>query len=78
MLIERIDRPGERYVVAIDERQLLHGSFYDFANSGKTLAAGGIYKVAFGPQQLVIKVDPQSKSGESPIIGRLLRLAPAN
>jgi hypothetical protein len=78
LIIERIDRPGERYVVTIDERQLLHGAFYDFANSGKTLAAGGVYKVAFGPQEVVFKVDPQSKSGQSPIIGRLLRLAPAN
>jgi hypothetical protein len=27
---------------------------------------------------VVFKIDPQSKSGQSPIIGRLLRLAPAN
>jgi hypothetical protein len=78
LLIERIDRRGERYAVMIDERQLLHGAFYDFANSGKTLEAGGIYKVTFGQQQVVFKVDPQSKPGQSPIIGRLLRLAPAN
>jgi hypothetical protein len=78
LLIERIDSPGERYTVAIDERNLLRGAFYDFASSGRTLAAGGIYKVVFGTRQAVFRVDPQSKSGESPIIGRLVRLGPAN
>jgi hypothetical protein len=78
LLIERIDRPGERYIVTVDERQLLHGAFYDFANVGKTLAAGGVYKVVLGAQQVVFKVDPQSKPGQTPIVGRLLRLGPAN
>jgi hypothetical protein len=75
LLIERIDRPGERYTVAIEEQQLLHGTFYDFANFGRTLTAGGIYKVGFGAQQVIFRVDPQSKPGQSPIVGRLLRLA---
>jgi hypothetical protein len=78
LLLERIDRPGERYTVAVDERQLLHGAFYDFANSDRKLAAGGVYKAVFGAQQVVFKVDPQSKPGQAPIVGRLLRLGPAN
>jgi hypothetical protein len=32
----------------------------------------------FGAQQVVFKVDPQSKPGQAPIVGRLLRLGPAN
>jgi len=78
LLIERMDRPGERYTVTVDERQLLHGAFYDFVNFGRTLTAGGIYKIGFGAQQMIFRVDPQSTPGQSPIVGRLLRLGPAN
>jgi len=78
LVIERIDRSGERHTVAIDQKQLLHGSFYDFTNFGKTLVPGGVYRATFGAQQVVFKIDPQSKPGESPIVGRLLRLGPAS
>src|SRR5438045_2358784 len=35
--IERIDQPGERYVVDVTKEHLVRGSFYDFAQAGKSL-----------------------------------------
>ena len=39
LVIERIDRPGERLEIKIDER-LASGGFYDMAKTGKGLAPG--------------------------------------
>jgi hypothetical protein len=74
LLIERIDQPRERYVVELANQQLVHGKFYDFAKHGRNLALGGLYRVSWGGQELIFKIDPQAKSGNTPILGRLLRL----
>jgi hypothetical protein len=73
LLIERIDQAGERYVVDVGTENLLHGRFYDFAKWGRNLAAGGIYRVSCGGQDIVFKIDPHAKPGNTPILGRLLR-----
>jgi hypothetical protein len=73
LLIQRIDRANERYVVDINKEHLLHGRFYDFAKRGRNLAAGGNYKVSWGGQEIVFKIDPNAKAGNTPILGRLLR-----
>jgi hypothetical protein len=74
LTIERIDQPGERHVVKIEKEHLLRGRFYDFAKQGKTLAAGGTYRASLGGQEIVFKIDPGAKPGNTPILGRLLRL----
>jgi hypothetical protein len=74
LLIERIDRATERYVVDVGTEHLLHGRFYDFAKWGRNLAAGGTYRVSGGGQEIVFKIDPHAKPGNTPIMGRLLRL----
>jgi hypothetical protein len=73
LLIERIDQASERYVVDVGTEHLLHGRFYDFAKWGRNLAAGGIYRVSRGGQEIVFKIDPHAKPGNTPILGRLLR-----
>jgi hypothetical protein len=73
LLIERIDQASERYVVDVGTEHLLHGKFYDFAKWGRNLAAGGIYRVSRGGQEIVFKIDPHAKPGNTPILGRLLR-----
>lgn len=78
LIIERIDRQGERYEVPISGQPLVNGAFYDFAMAGKALAAGGTYRASLGAQEIVFKVDPQAKPGRTPIVGRLLRFAPAS
>jgi hypothetical protein len=78
LVIERLDKAGERHVLKIDKRQLLRGKFYDLANARKALVAGGIYRAVAGAQRIVFKVDPEAKSGRVPIISRLLRLESAS
>lgn len=73
LVIERLDRPGERLETDVAGQQLFRGSFYDFAKAGKTLAAGGVYRASVGSRQIVFKVDPYARAGEAPVIGRLLR-----
>ena len=72
--IERIDRDGERYVVDVGAEQLVHGRFYDFARSGRNLTAGGVYRVSEGGHDVVFKIDPHARTGNTPIVGRLLRM----
>jgi hypothetical protein len=71
--LERIDRDGESYVVDVGSGQLLHGKFFDFANTGRNLTAGGIYRISQGKRHIVFKVDLHAKPGNTPIVGRLLR-----
>jgi hypothetical protein len=78
VLIERIDQPGERYSLTIRKEELARGAFYDLAKVNKTLTPGGIYRVSFGPQQMVFKIDPNVRPGPAPIVGRLLRIVPAS
>jgi hypothetical protein len=71
--VERIDQENERYVVHVTNELLLNGRFYDFAKWGRNLAAGGVYSMSFGGEEIVFKVDPSAKPGNTPIVGRLLR-----
>jgi hypothetical protein len=74
LLIERLDQSSERYLVDVTSEHLLHGKFYDFAKWGRHLAAGGRYRISLDGQEVVFKVDPSAKPGNTPILGRLLRL----
>jgi hypothetical protein len=78
LVIERVDQPGERHEVTIAANSLLRGAFYDFAKDDKRLAPGGTYRAKLGAQQIVFKIDPLAQPGRTPIIGRLLRFAPAS
>jgi hypothetical protein len=74
LIIERIDKLGERQEVALGAAQpLVHGAFYDFAKTDKALTAGGIYRASLGTQEVIFKIDTQAKPGSTPIVGRLLR-----
>ena len=74
IVIERIDRPGEKFEANLTAKVLVKGRFYDLAAAGKSLAAGGTYAVTAGSQRAEFKVDPAARSGASPIVGRLVRL----
>lgn len=78
LVIDRIDQAGEHFAIDVDREHLLHGAFYDFGQSGRTLVPGGIYRAAFGQQQVVFKIDPQSEPRGAPIIGRLVRFEAPN
>jgi hypothetical protein len=77
LLVERLDNGSERYLLDVASEQLVHGRFYDFAKWGRHLAAGGLYRISLHGHEeegVVFKVDAQARLGNSPMLGRLLRL----
>ena len=74
LVIERIDQPGERREISFSRGQLAHNTFLDLAKTGVVLAPGGIYRVTVDAQAVVFKIDREAQSGQTPIVGRLLRL----
>jgi hypothetical protein len=71
--IARVDRGSERYVLVISDQQLIHNAFYDLADVGLTLTAGGVYRATIGSQAVTFSIDRSAKAGKTPIVGRLLR-----
>lgn len=78
LVIERVDQPGERYDIALAPERMTRGAFLDLAKTGIVLTSGGIYRVAAGERKVVFKIDPSAASGQTPLVGRLIRLQPAN
>jgi hypothetical protein len=76
LVIERLDQPGERHEVAVAEKEVVRGAFFDCAKAGVALAPGGIYRAKFADQTIVFKIDPDAKAGDAPLVGRLARLQP--
>lgn len=72
LVIERVDPPGERIEIKIDER-LANGGFYDMAKTGKRLTPGATYRASIGDRRVTFKVDADAKSGPSSVVSRLLR-----
>jgi hypothetical protein len=72
LLIERIDRPGERHELKIDEA-VAGGSLYDLAKSNLTLTRGAIYEASYGGHRMKFAVDAKAKSVPAPVISRLVR-----
>jgi len=74
LIVERLDAKGERYDVDLTPASVVRGKFYDFAKTGTALKPGGIYSASQGSRSMVFLVDRSAQSGETPIIGRLVRL----
>ena len=74
LVVERLDRQGDRHEVMVGKNSLLRGRFYDFAKTGKALTPGASYLARLGGQEIIFNVDPGAKPGATPIIGRLVRL----
>ncbi len=77
VVIERVDQPGERYVLTPDGRKL-RGSFYDFADDNTTLVRAGVYRATMGSVQVLFQIDLNAQPGRAPLAGRLLRLQASN
>jgi hypothetical protein len=72
LLIERVDRPGERHEVKLDDA-VTGGGFFDLAKVNLTLARGAIYSASLDGHKMTFAVDPKAKSGPAPVVSRLLR-----
>jgi hypothetical protein len=73
LLIERIDRRGDRHELKIDDAVAADG-FYDLAGSNVSLARGGIYEASIGGHKATFQIDAKATSGPAPVVSRLLRL----
>jgi hypothetical protein len=76
IVIERVDKPGERYEIGGDNGLVPRGAFYDFADNNKALAVAGIYRATQGSVRVLFQIDLEAKSGKTPVAGRLLWLKP--
>ena len=74
LVVERLDRLGERHEFPVTENQLVRGAFLDLAAAGVTLEPGGLYRAKIADQQVVFKIDPEAKPDAGPLVGRLARL----
>jgi hypothetical protein len=72
LLIERVDRRGERHELKIDDAIVAAG-FYDLAKINLSLARGAIYDASIGGHKMTFQIDAKAKSGPAPIVSRLLR-----
>jgi hypothetical protein len=72
LLIERIDRRGERHELKIDDTIAAAG-FYDLATINVSLTRGAIYDASIGGHKMMFRIDPKAKSGPAPVVSRLLR-----
>jgi hypothetical protein len=72
LLIERIDRRGERHKLEIDDTTAAAG-FYDLAKINVSLTRGAIYDASIGGHKMTFQIDAKAKSGPAPIVSRLLR-----
>lgn len=74
LVIERIDRKGERHEFKIDAN-IAAGAFYDLAKLDARLTRGAVYNASLdGGHKLMFKIDAKAKSGPAPVVSRLLRL----
>jgi hypothetical protein len=73
LLIERIDKPGERYEATLSKGSLVKQRFHDLAAVSTQLKAGGVYSATLGSRKIVFKVD-QLAAPAGPLLGRLVRL----
>lgn len=74
LVIERLDRPGEKLEFATDPKLLLGGRFLDLARAQRALSPGGLYRASTGSHEVIFRVDPFAQPGKTPLLGRLIRL----
>jgi hypothetical protein len=72
LIIERIDRRGERHTYNIDDTIAAAG-FYDLAKIDGKLTRGAIYDASIGGHKMTFQIDAKAKSGPAPVVSRLLR-----
>jgi hypothetical protein len=73
LVIERTDKPGERYEATLSKASLVKGRFHDLAAFNAQLKPGGVYEATLGSRKVLFKVD-QLAQPAGPLLGRLVRL----
>jgi hypothetical protein len=78
LIVERLDKTGERHEVSVEPKKLVRGSFYDFAADKRVLTPGATYRAKLGQREVVFKIDASAQPGSPPVVSRLLRFRPAS
>ncbi len=73
LVIERTDKPGERYEIDVTAAKLLRGAFFDLGQESVLLAANGLYHVKTPSADVTIKIAPDARRDGVPVIARLVR-----
>lgn len=73
LLIQRLDRAGQRIELAVTNRLLVAGRFVDLAKAGVSLQSGGRYSVTQGSSVVEFSIAADAAAGATPVVGRLLR-----
>jgi hypothetical protein len=74
LLIRRIDKQEADVELTVADKQLMKGRFLDLATVKTSLKPGGVYSITSDEDAIIVKVDPESKSGKTPLISRLVKL----
>lgn len=74
LTVERLDKPGEKIVLAIESGDLARHHFYDFASHDEVLSGGGLYRASFGTVSIVFRLADTAVAGTAPPMTRLLQL----
>ena len=78
LTIVRVDRAGEYHAASVPMKHGPRRSFFDFATTKRSLAAGGTYRATIGSRRILFVIDPNAAARDVPIISRLLRFPPAS
>lgn len=74
LYIQRLDTSAGEMELNVGANDLIAGRFFDFAEAGRRLEPGGLYRIATEDGNVVVKVDDAAKPGKSALVGRLVRL----
>ena len=74
LTVERLDKPGEKIVLAIAATDLVRRHFYDFASHDHALTGGGLYRASFSTASIVFRLADTAVAGTAPPVTRLLQL----
>jgi len=72
LLIERTDRPGERYSVKLDDANAAAAGFYDLAKSHVSLTRGATYDASIDDAKVTFEIDARAQADTAPVVSRLL------
>jgi hypothetical protein len=76
LVIERTDKKEKPVEIVLGD-EVAGGSFVDLAKAKvKPLARGGVYSVSIGARKQPFSIDAKAKSGNTPVVSRLVRLPP--
>jgi hypothetical protein len=70
IVLERVSGTPDRDTLTLEVRR--NGAYYDYAQHGRALVAGAVYRLSAGSRSIVFRVSPDALPGATPLAGRIL------